>query len=68
MRIEYFKSKLAGVREIKRLGYTVFVETSESGDHGWGSREYYAKPGTDLRGNVSKVGRQWAVSIPEDTP
>ncbi len=60
--MQTFNSKRAAITAIKALGFTEELETSESGDHGWGSRIYFGKPGEKrTAANVSKCGREWVV-------
>lgn len=64
-------TKAAAVNAVKAAGYTVLHSKGESGDHGYGSRLYFAKPNGPVnqhgwpleRGEVSKVGRVWAYTI-----
>lgn len=42
-----FWTKEEAVATVARMGFTDHVSTSESGDWGPGSREYYAKPGAE---------------------
>ena len=57
-------------KEVARLGYTIHDGVGESGDYGYGSREYYHKPEARMIGRVpqdkhatiSRVGREWLIS------
>lgn len=57
-----FPTKAKGIAFLKSKGYTELVETTESGDHGYGSRLYYKNPETGRVASVSKVGKPWFVS------
>ena len=65
-----FKSKAAAVKHVLAKGFTKHEGTGESGDYGYGSREYYSKPGCETNQygtpqdmlTISKVGgREWYV-------
>jgi hypothetical protein len=66
------KTKAAARALAKGSGYTVHHETSESGNHGHGSREYWARPGSAVNQygrpldmvTLSRVGSVWSVEIP----
>lgn len=65
-----FPSKSKAKAYVKSLGFTELFDTTESGDHGYGSREYYRKPGGFVKGVdagvwacISKVGPDWLVSF-----
>lgn len=73
LQIEYAITKGGAAAKLKVRGFTEVVTTSESGDHGPGSRVYYCRPGTALNAfgwpvdtaNISKVGRRWAAAWSE---
>lgn len=60
-------TKAAARAHVKAAGYTVLDSISASGDHGYGSREYYAKPDAPKNQHgatmgcvaISKMGREW---------
>lgn len=66
-----FAKKTQAIAAVKAQGYTHHEGTGESGDHGYGSREYFSKPGCARNtwgaaldtADVSKVGRVWYASI-----
>lgn len=67
-----FPDKIAATKAILAAGFTEHVETSESGDWGPGSREYYCKPGAErnrygyplIAASVSKLDDRWMADIP----
>lgn len=72
--ITYHGTKKAAVRRLFNAGFTEHVDTSESGDFGPGSREYYARPDTPLNdhgwpietANVSRITSGWAACFNEE--
>jgi hypothetical protein len=66
-------TKREAIKKVQAAGYTEFQGEGESGDHGYGSRLYYAKPNAPVNrfnvplniATVSKVGREWLTYIPE---
>lgn len=62
-----FRTKAAATHAVLALGYIEHTGTGESGDAGYGSREYYARPNCELNqygvpmdtATVSKVGHFW---------
>lgn len=64
-------TKARATTALRKEGYTEHLLTSASGDHGHGSREYYARPGAALNehgwpfetANASKVGSRWAATV-----
>lgn len=60
---EEFRSKRAATKHLAGLGYPKHLFTTESGDYGYGSREYYTKADGQGRASVSKVAGAWFISI-----
>lgn len=64
-------TRAAAQKFVKAAGFTEFHAYSESGDHGYKSREYWKKPGCEVNqygcpmgmACISKVGRQWAINL-----
>lgn len=60
-------TKTKAIAAAKAAGHTALYYTGESGDHGYGSRLYYAAPGAPRNSfghplkhaEVSRVGREW---------
>lgn len=70
--MEFIKTKAAAKKAVIVQGFTVHFDTGESGDGGYGSREYFTK--LDAQKNefgfplqyatISKVGRLgWHISV-----
>lgn len=57
-----FTTKAKALRFLKEKGYTEHYSTTESGDHGYGSREYFKNAAGELA-SASKVEREWLVSF-----
>jgi hypothetical protein len=68
----HFASKHAAATYCKQtLGHSVHYDSGQSGDGGWGSREYFKAPDAPLNeygfpvdkcSTISRVGRFWHVS------
>lgn len=63
-----FPTKSKARAHVKSLGYTKLIDVTESGDYGYGSREYYRKPslndGFVREASISKVGSTcWFVNV-----
>ena len=66
---EYSKSKAIAI--LRGRGFTEHYDTGECGDGGYGSREYYCRPGAERNefqqpydnATISRLGGTWRISI-----